>query len=815
MIANDSLKIGRNGYTSLRRKSYNLIIPLSPLPIHRSKSQQNVAELSNGALSFIGEAANQIKRGAKGAGSLGAADSADEQRPITSQLAVPSVSSLKSSFSSAQELSQAFHEFPHIVRGTEAVASSSTGTSSEEEARKMVELVERTAVADGDSDLEVETEVPSLESLVGWEVLKHLKPKEKKRQEVINELFHTERTHVRNLKILYKIFYRPMIMQRVASPELIKLLFGNLDELLQVHSEMNSKMRAAVENWQRFGVGNGGGGLYGDIGELIVNLFDGAIGEKLMHNTALFCRNQQHALDTLRQRYSKAKDDPFSQFLSEAENNPLCRKLQLKDMIPVEMQRLVKYPLLLETIAKYTREGSEELQHLLHGIERAKRILSVVNSDKRNAENEKRMEELQQRLDFTGCEKSFFHRFDFRAHKLIYDGHLQWRQARGKTLDLHVVLLEHLLVFLTKLGSDSGSASTPQKLQLKIHEAGCIPIMRLSAVEVEEKPGDKRSFNLLYKSDLRVFELVAQTATERKTWFRLIENQVSVTRSSPIPTDFDNILDGILTSGVQQQQNRATPPPLLAQRANVVDSGLQHQVAKVEHVHVLTHPALVNANEIVIQQPKIMENAQPIMSVADRLRKNDKIIISALAEKHQILSEILLEEGDKSTTNPKELERITELMTGLAVAELKQRNSKELAMSAIVHGNRLLDCINQGMNTVNKTEEKVDETERNLPSVPCYRLTAIAAPLMNHLKALLQVIQDQSTEIQRLKETEQNTSRKTASEETLVKSDGCGGQSPVSSRSVVAPRNTPHLTALRATPSNCSSSSSPTSVPFE
>ncbi|CAK5102614.1 unnamed protein product [Meloidogyne enterolobii] len=120
--------------------------------------------------SMKGEAANQIKRGAKGAGSLGAADSADEQRPITSQLAVPS----------------AFHEFPHIVRGTEAVASSSTGTSSEEEAKKMVELVERTAVADGDSDLEVETEVPSLESLVGWEVLKHLKPKEKKRQEVIN-----------------------------------------------------------------------------------------------------------------------------------------------------------------------------------------------------------------------------------------------------------------------------------------------------------------------------------------------------------------------------------------------------------------------------------------------------------------------------------------------------------------------------------------------------------------------------------------------------------------------------------------------------
>lgn len=38
----------------------------------------------------------------------------------------------------------------------------------------------------------------------------------------------------------------------------------------------------------------------------------------------------------------------------EAQSNRLCRRLQLKDIIPVEMQRLTKYPLLLENIAKYT-----------------------------------------------------------------------------------------------------------------------------------------------------------------------------------------------------------------------------------------------------------------------------------------------------------------------------------------------------------------------------------------------------------------------------------------------------------------------------
>ncbi len=40
--------------------------------------------------------------------------------------------------------------------------------------------------------------------------------------------------------------------------------------------------------------------------------------------------------------------------LQEAESNRHCRRLQLKDIIPVETQRLTKYPLLLENIAKYT-----------------------------------------------------------------------------------------------------------------------------------------------------------------------------------------------------------------------------------------------------------------------------------------------------------------------------------------------------------------------------------------------------------------------------------------------------------------------------
>lgn len=57
--------------------------------------------------------------------------------------------------------------------------------------------------------------------------------------------------------------------------------------------------------------------------------------------------------------------------------------------------------------------------------------------------------------------------------------------------------------------------------------------------------------------------------------------------------------------------------------------------------------------------------------------------------------------------------------------------------------------------SVNKDDNSkliMDDLEKHLPSVPCYKLTAIAAPLMNHLKSLMQVIQDQENELNFLRQ---------------------------------------------------------------
>jgi Rho guanine nucleotide exchange factor 12 len=52
------------------------------------------------------------------------------------------------------------------------------------------------------------------------------------------ELFYTERAHVRNLKVMQQLFYRPMINDpTIASPEFVKMLFPNIDDMVGVHSK--------------------------------------------------------------------------------------------------------------------------------------------------------------------------------------------------------------------------------------------------------------------------------------------------------------------------------------------------------------------------------------------------------------------------------------------------------------------------------------------------------------------------------------------------------------------------------------------------
>ncbi|MED6238478.1 hypothetical protein ATANTOWER_022520, partial [Ataeniobius toweri] len=98
--------------------------------------------------------------------------------------------------------------------------------------------------SEDDRGTDSELDPPNWQQLVGREILAVLTPQEIKRQEVINELFYTERAHVRMLRVLDHVFYQKLSKDAILPPTDIKNIFTNLEEVLQLHVSIFEQMTA-------------------------------------------------------------------------------------------------------------------------------------------------------------------------------------------------------------------------------------------------------------------------------------------------------------------------------------------------------------------------------------------------------------------------------------------------------------------------------------------------------------------------------------------------------------------------------------------
>ncbi|XP_035382844.1 rho guanine nucleotide exchange factor 12 isoform X2 [Electrophorus electricus] len=373
---------------------------------------------------------------------------------------------------------------------------------------------------DQGTEVEAELDPPHWQTLVSRDVLAQLPPHEIKRQEVINELFYTERAHLRMLKVLENVFYQRMSREAVLPPGDIKNIFTNLEEIVLLHASIMEQMTAVRKN--------NDAAVIDVIGDDLLSWFSGAEEEKIKLAAGTFCSNQPFALELIKSR--QKKDQRFASFVQEAESNRQCRRLQLKDIIPVEMQRLTKYPLLLENIAKYTDDAEEKSKVKLAG-ECCRKILNHVNQEVKEAENKQRLEDYQRRLDLSSLKQSEypmiaeFKNLDLTKRRMVHEGPLSWKVNKDKTIELYTLLLEDILVLLQR---------QDEKLILKCHSknlAGSAdtkhtfsPIIKLSTVLVRSVATDNKSFFVLSMSDngAQIYELMAQTVSEQRTWQDLI-----------------------------------------------------------------------------------------------------------------------------------------------------------------------------------------------------------------------------------------------------------------------------------------------------
>ncbi|XP_007168111.2 rho guanine nucleotide exchange factor 1 isoform X2 [Balaenoptera acutorostrata] len=372
----------------------------------------------------------------------------------------------------------------------------------------------------GRSGLELEPEEPP-----GWRELVppgtlHSLPKSQvKRQEVINELLVTEAAHVRMLRVLYDLFYQPMADGGFFSLEELQNIFPSLDELIEVHSLFLDRLMKRRQD---------SGYLIEEIGDVLLAQFDGTEGSWFQKISSRFCSRQSFALEQLKAK--QRKEPRFCAFVQEAESRPRCRRLQLKDMIPTEMQRLTKYPLLLQSIGQNTEELVEREKVEL-AAECCREILHHVNQAVRDMEDLLRLKDYQRRLDLSHLRQSSdpmlseFKNLDITKKRLVHEGPLTWRVTRDKAVEVHVLLLDDLLLLLQR---------QDERLLLKSHSRTLTPtpdgktmlrpVLRLTSAMTREVATDHKAFYVIFTWDqeAQIYELVAQTVSERKNWCALI-----------------------------------------------------------------------------------------------------------------------------------------------------------------------------------------------------------------------------------------------------------------------------------------------------
>jgi hypothetical protein len=193
-------------------------------------------------------------------------------------------------------------------------------------------------------------------------VVHKLSQQELKLQEAVFEMFNGEDDLVEDLKLVRKTYADSMIHLNILRPEEERLVFGHMAALAPVHQQFHAALkRAQCKDGFWFSIGPAIEKWIRTVETPYVNYCSNLLGVKAF-------------LDK-----KQAEDKAFNDFLQRCIESPFSRKLDLWTFLDVPRSRLVKYPLLLKQVLKYS-EDSDDISTINTTIVELDRIINLVDS---------------------------------------------------------------------------------------------------------------------------------------------------------------------------------------------------------------------------------------------------------------------------------------------------------------------------------------------------------------------------------------------------------------------------------------------------
>ncbi|NXJ98012.1 ARG28 factor, partial [Corythaixoides concolor] len=340
-----------------------------------------------------------------------------------------------------------------------------------------------------------------------------------KRQDVIFELMQTEVHHIHTLFIMSEIFRKGMKEELQLDHSTVDRIFPCLDELLEMHRQFFCRMKERRQ--ESCEAGSERNFVISRIGDILVQQFSEENATKMTKIYGEFCSHQKEAVNLFKELQQNKK---FQNFIKLRNSNLLARRRGIPECILLVTQRITKYPVLVERILQYSKEGTEEHKDLCKALHLIKDMIAAVDLKVNEYEKKQKLLEILSRTETKTYTKlkngHVFRKQDLMRKEriLLHEGLVYWKTATGRFKDTLALLLTDVLLFLQEKDQKYIFAAVDQKPS----------VISLQRLIVREVANEERGMFLISASSAgpEMYEVHTNSKEERNNWMRHIQDAV-------------------------------------------------------------------------------------------------------------------------------------------------------------------------------------------------------------------------------------------------------------------------------------------------
>uniref|UniRef100_UPI00358EA183 rho guanine nucleotide exchange factor 5-like n=1 Tax=Myxine glutinosa TaxID=7769 RepID=UPI00358EA183 len=291
-------------------------------------------------------------------------------------------------------------------------------------------------------------------------LLDTLSETELKRQEVMYEVYTTEKQFHSKLQFVIHHFVDSVELGNAITPHDKRFLFSNLGDIFDASTSFLEALEQRVKEVQISGVC-----------DIVLKYTNGGF-QKFVS----YIRNQPYQNETFNKLCKL--NTSFSEIMNKLSEHPKSGRLPLSAHLLLPMQRITRLQLLVERILKYTEEDSEERHFSQDALDALIKMIRQSNEDLKKMKQTEELVHIQNKIDFKDLKclpvvsqsRYLIKEGELHVLKSTSKGNFKNAMKMGLQKGIYIFLFNDLILLTKKTGMKYEVFDSASRVMIEIQE---------------------------------------------------------------------------------------------------------------------------------------------------------------------------------------------------------------------------------------------------------------------------------------------------------------------------------------------------------